>query len=111
MVVRYFIDWSPFSSPAVQTIPITAGSVDPAQLQKARGNIVVPYRIEHIAYCLRLDGIFIFSIAYKAPPSKQLCYWDAAKIADYLRRFPFQFGFLPPLTRKSTWILHTPTQT
>jgi hypothetical protein len=36
MTTRYFLDWAPFASPAVQTHPIKAGTLAPDEIELAK---------------------------------------------------------------------------
>jgi hypothetical protein len=111
MTTYYFVDWVPFASPAIQTSPISAGNVDLKQLRKT---VTLDWRgrIEEIAYCLRLDGIYLFAIRYadnEHPSKGNNLYWDAKKISVFLRNQIFGFEFLPAFQHKAYWIYHAPT--
>ena len=109
MPTRFFLDWIPFSSPAIQTNLIKAGPIDIDTLFNTV-NIKGTGRISAVGFALRLDGIFLFAIEYLREPSANESYWDSVKVADYLRRYTFQFNFLPPIGSRAAWIYHTPTR-
>lgn len=111
MGTYYFIDWAPFASPAIQSNPIVAGQLNGTKLSKAVKH-TRQGKIEEIAYCLRLDGIYLFAIRYadsEHPTKGRNLFWDAKKISVYLRNEIFGFSFLPSFEHKAYWIYHEPS--
>ena len=106
MTTRYFLDWAPFASPAVQTHPIKADTLAPDEIELAS---IKAAGIVEVAYVLRLDGTFLFAITYKAEPLANDVYWHSTKLSCYLRRMTFGMSYLPPFENRLTRLFHTPT--
>jgi hypothetical protein len=109
VVLVFFLDWVPFSSPAIQTIPISLGTVIKTELPSFFGSRR-KNPVESVSYCLRLDGIFLFSLSYNGTPESKQVYWDSIKIASFLRRSIFKFDFLPEAGTRQAWLHHSPTR-
>jgi hypothetical protein len=106
MTTRYFLDWAPFASPAVQTHPIKAGTLAPDEIELAK---IKTTDILEVAYVLRLDGTYIFAITYKSGALSTDVYWHSTKLSHYLRRITFGMSYLPPFENRLTRLFHTPT--
>lgn len=106
METRYFLDWAPFTTAAVQTLPIKSGVLAADEIELAN---IKSADIAEVAYVLRLDGIFIFAITYATEPSPTAVYWHAAKLSSHLRRITFGMLHLPPFESRIAWLFHTPT--
>ena len=57
-----FVDWLPYSSAAIQTNVIQAGSIPKNIIDKVGS----PNKLSSVCYALRLDGLFVFWVVYES---------------------------------------------